>query len=70
MVDSVMVDTSYDGESFEIVVADIPERKTDLVGGTYELDLPAGSTAVAVRMTDMLGEEVLVVLPVDQPDAG
>jgi len=65
-----MIDPSYDGQTFEIAVADIPERKTDLVGGTYELDLPASSTAVAVPMTDMLGEEVLVVLPVDQPDAG
>jgi hypothetical protein len=64
MVDSVMIDTSYDGEMFDIALADIPERKTDLVGGTYEIDVPADSTAVAVRITDMLGEEVVVILPV------
>jgi SAM-dependent methyltransferase len=65
MVDSVMVDTSHDGQTFDIAIADIPERKADLVAGTYEFDLPADSTAVGVRITDMLGEEVLVVLTVD-----
>ena len=43
--------------------ADIPERKADLMAGAYDIEIPAGSTAVAVRITDMLGEEVLVVLP-------
>ncbi|CAN5527622.1 hypothetical protein BH20CHL6_BH20CHL6_15530 [soil metagenome] len=65
MVDSVMVDPAYDGQTFQIALADIPERKADLVDGTYELDLPADSTAVAVRITDMLGEEVLAVLSLD-----
>jgi len=68
MVDSVMIDSSYDGQTFDIAIADIPERKTDLVTGTYEFELPAESPAIAVRITDMLGEEVLVVLPV-APDA-
>lgn len=40
-------------------MADIPERKADLVAGIYELDIPAGSAAVGVKITDMLGEEVL-----------
>ena len=40
MVDSVMVDTSYDGETFDITLADIPERKADLVAGIYEVDVP------------------------------
>jgi len=62
MVDSVMIDTSYDGQTFEISIADIPERKTDLIAGTYDFDVPAESKAIAVRITDMLGEEVLVVL--------
>jgi hypothetical protein len=50
MVDSVMIDTAHDGEVFNVVVADVPERKTDVVTGTYEVELPAGSSApVAVR---------------------
>jgi hypothetical protein len=65
MVDSVMIDTSYDGQTFTIAIADIPERKADLVDGAYEFELPADSTAVAVRITDMLGEVVLDVLSLD-----
>jgi len=43
--------------------AGVPERKTDLVAGSYEVEVPSGSSApVAVKITDMLGEEVLVVL--------
>lgn len=68
MVDSVMIDTSYDGQTFEITLADIPERKADLVDGTYGFDVPPDSTAVAVRITDMLGEDVLVELPTAQAD--
>jgi hypothetical protein len=64
MVDSVMMGASSDGETFHITLADIPERRADLVEGAYEVELPARSTAAAVRITDMLGEEVLVVLPV------
>ena len=49
--------------SFNVVVADSPERKTDLVEGAYDVSLPEGAMApVAVKVTDMLGEEVLVVL--------
>ncbi len=70
MVDSVMIDPAYDGKTFQIALADIPERKSDLVGGTYEFDLPADLTAVAVRITDMPGEEVLAALSRDgSPDA-
>mgnify|MGYP005841513731 CR=1 FL=1 len=60
MVDSVMIDPSYNGEVFNIAFADVPTKKSDLVAGTYELDAPEGETTVAVKITDMLGEEVLV----------
>ena len=64
MVDSVMIDPAYDGEVFNVLVADVPERKTDVVEGSYEVDVPAGSSApVAVKIRDMLGEEVQVLLP-------
>lgn len=60
MVDSVMIDTAYDGKVFNVALSDVPERKTDLVKGRYELPAPEGPTIVAVKITDMLGEEVLV----------
>ncbi len=60
MVDSVMIDTAYDGQVFNVALSDVPERKTDLVRGRYELPAPHGPANVAVKITDMLGEEVLV----------
>lgn len=59
MVDSVMIDTAYDGAVFNVVHADVPVRKTDFVDGEYTLDAPDGETTVAVKITDMLGEEVI-----------
>jgi len=59
MVDSVMIDTSYDGQVFNVALSDVPERKQDLVSGRYELPAPRGKTTVAVKITDMLGEEVI-----------
>lgn len=60
MVDCVMIDPSWDGDVFEVALSDVPERKDDLVRGQYELDAPEGETTVAVKVIDMLGEEVLV----------
>jgi DNA modification methylase len=65
MVDCVMIDTAYDGGPdgsgvFNIARSDVPERKDDLVAGRYELEAPEGETTVAVKIIDMLGEEVLV----------
>jgi hypothetical protein len=61
MVDSVMIDPAYDGEVFNIALADVPEKKDDLVAGSYRLPAPQGATTAAVKVTDMLGEEVLEV---------
>jgi DNA modification methylase len=61
MVDCVMIDPAYDGNVLNVVVSDVPEKKTDLVQGRYELPGPDAPTTVAVKIIDMLGEEVLVV---------
>jgi len=60
MVDSVMIDSAYDGKVFNITLTDVPEKKNDLVDGKYVVEAKKGAT-VAVKVTDMLGEEVLVV---------
>ena len=40
------------------------QASADLVGGSYRIDRPAGADRpMAVRHTDMLGEEVLIVEP-------
>ena len=60
MVDCVVIDPSYDGSVFDVALADVPERRDDYVAGEYELPSPAAETVVAVKIIDMLGEEVLV----------
>ena len=60
MVDCVMIDSSYDGSVFNITFSDVPEKKNDLVTGKYELPAPDGRTTVAMKIIDMLGEEVLI----------
>lgn len=60
MVDSVMIDPAYNGEVFNVVLADVPEKKSDLVVGKYVLPVTKDGTTVAVKITDMLGEEVLI----------
>ena len=60
MIDSVAIDPAYDGAVFNVVIADVPEKKTDFVLGRYEVHVPRSKTTVAVRITDMLGEEVMV----------
>jgi hypothetical protein len=62
MVDSVAIGAAYDGMVFDADLIDVPERKLDLVSGTYDMEIPAGSALpVAVRIRDMLGEENLIV---------
>ncbi|MDP4300030.1 site-specific DNA-methyltransferase [Leptothrix discophora] len=65
VVDCILIDPQYDGQVFNVALADVPERKQDLVNGRYEMPAqPAGST-VAVKIIDMLGEEVIVTKAID-----
>ena len=59
-VDCVMIDTTYNGEVFNVTLSDVPEKKNDLIEGSYSLPSPADTTTVAVKIIDMLGEEVLI----------
>ena len=60
MVDSLMIDPGFNGDVFNIALTDLPEKKTDFVEGRYKLPAPKRATTVAVKITDMLGEEVVV----------
>lgn len=59
MVDCLLIDSDYDGEVFNVCHSDVPAKKTDLVSGKYTLPAPRKSATVAVKLIDMLGEEVL-----------
>ena len=60
VVDCILIDTDYDGELFNIALSDIPARKQDLVEGIYDLPAPRKGARVAVKVIDMLGEEVII----------
>ncbi len=60
-VDCVMIDIAYDGKVFNVALSDVPEKKDDFVEGKYELPAPKNETKVAVKIIDMLGEEVIIV---------
>lgn len=60
MIDTVLIDSNYDGKTFHIVYSDVPERKTDLVVGKYEIEPPNPNAKIAVKIIDMLGEEILI----------
>jgi len=61
MIDYILIDTNYDGKTFHIIYSDVPEKKSDLIKGKYELEIPKEKTKVAVKIIDMLGEEVITV---------
>jgi hypothetical protein len=48
MVDCALIDPAYDGQAFRVALADVPEKKDDLVSGAYELPAPEGETTAAV----------------------
>jgi len=60
MIDTVLIDNDYNDKTFHIVYSDVPEKKNDLVKGEYEIEIPDSKTKVAVKIIDMLGEEVVV----------
>ncbi len=60
VVDCILIDTQHDGEVFSVALSDVPERKQDLVQGSYELPAPPAGSTVAVKIIDMLGEELLL----------
>lgn len=64
VVDCILIDTQYDGEVFNVTLSDVPERKQDLVLGRYELAAPQVGSKVAVKIIDMLGEELILIYEV------
>jgi len=59
-IDCVLFDTDYNGEHFNIAESDVPARKGDYVKGEYKFPLPRAGATVAVKIIDMLGEEVFI----------
>jgi len=64
MIDCILIDNDYDGKTFHIVYSDVPEKKSNLVKGKYEIEVPREKVKVAVKIIDMLGEEVINVFDI------
>ena len=64
MIDTILIDTNYNDNTFHIAYSDVPEKKNDLIKGKYEIEIPAGKVKIAVKIIDMLGEEVLNVFEI------
>jgi len=60
MIDVVLIDKDYDGKVFNIFFSDVPEKKNDLVKGVYEIEIPKEKVTIAIKIIDMLGEELLI----------
>jgi len=60
-IDYVLFDADYDGEVFNVIQSDLPQRKTDFIKGEYGLSLPRTDATVAVKIVDMLGEETIIM---------
>ena len=59
MIDCVLIDNAYDGKVFNIVYSDVPKKKKELIKGKYQITVKG---KIAVKIIDMLGEEVVMVL--------
>jgi DNA modification methylase len=59
-VDTIAIDAAYEGSVFRPALVDAPLKKSAQVQGCYHLAAPTATTRVAVRITDLLGEEVLI----------
>lgn len=60
MIDYVLIDTNYDGKTFRAIYSDVPEKRSDLIKGKYELELPEDKRKIAIKIVDMLGEELII----------
>ena len=59
MIDCVLIDNAYDKKVFNIVYSDVPKKKKELIKGKYQITVKG---KIAVKIIDMLGEEVVMIL--------
>ena len=60
-LDSVEIDPDYNGTVFRCALADVPLKKSAQVSGNYQFQPPPGAQKIALRVTDVLGEETIIV---------
>jgi DNA modification methylase len=61
VVDTISIDPNYNGMFFNSQLVDAPLKKSEQVCGFYTIAAGRAPCTVAVRITDLLGEELLIV---------
>lgn len=63
MVDLIEIDVNYRPDRpLQVTIADAPVRRNRLVSGTYEVVLPRPDAVVALRITDILGDQATATI--------
>jgi DNA modification methylase len=60
-VDEIAIDPAYDGCTLRATLADAPLKRKELVMGEYLLPAPSAGAQVAVRVTDIWGQEATAI---------
>ena len=66
-IDSVAIDVDWDGDLFNAEIIDTPTKK-EVVKTQYQYEFPATvkKTTIAIKITDVLGEEFFTTIDVTQ----
>jgi hypothetical protein len=60
MIDALLIDNHFDGKVFNIKYSDVPDSRSELIKGKYEIDISRQKTTIGVKVIDMLGEECVM----------
>ena len=61
LVDAVDIDPAYNGDVLRPLVMDLPRKRRAIVEGQYLVQVTEAPAQIAVRVTDIFGQEQLVV---------
>jgi adenine-specific DNA-methyltransferase len=61
LVDAIDIDPAYNGAVLRPVVMDLPRKRRAVVQGQYLVQVAEAPTQIAVRVTDIFGQEQMVV---------
>lgn len=67
LIDCVEIDPHFNGEVFRATVVDTPIKKSQQVKGNYTCQAPLPSARIALRITDVLGQELLYETTLNEP---
>jgi hypothetical protein len=61
LVDAIDIDPAYNGVVLRPLVMDLPRKRRAVVQGQYLIQVSEAPAQIAVRVTDIFGQEHLVV---------